>query len=121
MRTSSHAHICHKEMRGWCLSRKSQAEKTKKNTRKQTALAVRIRSFEYYFFLNNRYIGTLIIDQNNRFIIPNSQKFSIYSILCIINITIDVYISTASLNSMILEIWINCTNNKISVSLQKKD
>ncbi len=32
MRTSSHAHICHKGMRGWRLSRKAQAEKTKKNT-----------------------------------------------------------------------------------------
>ena len=35
MRTSSHAHICHKWMRGFRLSRKAQAEKTKKNTRLQ--------------------------------------------------------------------------------------
>ena len=35
MRTSSHAHIYHKWMRGFRLSRKAQAEKTKKNTRLQ--------------------------------------------------------------------------------------
>ena len=52
MRTSSHAHICHKWMRGFRLSRKAQAEKTKKNTNRWLPPSeFWVWNFEFWFIL----------------------------------------------------------------------